>query len=204
MLDSSLVGAWRSLVAHQSGGLVVVGSNPAAPTNLSPEREALRPGLDAQHRPRLYQPLRAAFVCMNARCLVRIFAVLLTAQLTLAACDLAGVAPPGSRQLIVPVENLSAMPVRLFVAEDEGTMGRSVGTAVPGTVPPGVTQVVVFSVPPGTGWAIFVNPTPMRGPIITAGDVPPGFSGATPLAIYVAENGELSVSMPGEPGWFGQ
>ena len=32
VLDSSLVGAWRSLVAHQSGGLVVVGSNPAAPT----------------------------------------------------------------------------------------------------------------------------------------------------------------------------
>ena len=27
------LGAWRSLVAHQSGGLVVVGSNPAAPTN---------------------------------------------------------------------------------------------------------------------------------------------------------------------------
>ena len=27
-----VVGAWRSLVAHQSGGLVVVGSNPAAPT----------------------------------------------------------------------------------------------------------------------------------------------------------------------------
>ena len=32
VLDSLPVGAWRSLVAHQSGGLVVVGSNPAAPT----------------------------------------------------------------------------------------------------------------------------------------------------------------------------
>ena len=32
VLDSRPVGAWRSLVAHQSGGLVVVGSNPAAPT----------------------------------------------------------------------------------------------------------------------------------------------------------------------------
>ena len=32
VLDSGSVGAWRSLVAHQSGGLVVVGSNPAAPT----------------------------------------------------------------------------------------------------------------------------------------------------------------------------
>jgi hypothetical protein len=32
VLDFPGVGAWRSLVAHQSGGLVVVGSNPAAPT----------------------------------------------------------------------------------------------------------------------------------------------------------------------------
>ena len=32
VIDCRFVGAWRSLVAHQSGGLVVVGSNPAAPT----------------------------------------------------------------------------------------------------------------------------------------------------------------------------
>ena len=32
VIDFRFVGAWRSLVAHQSGGLVVVGSNPAAPT----------------------------------------------------------------------------------------------------------------------------------------------------------------------------
>ena len=37
VIDCRFVGAWRSLVAHQSGGLVVVGSNPAAPTN-SPAR----------------------------------------------------------------------------------------------------------------------------------------------------------------------
>ena len=30
----SQVGAWRSLVAHLTGGQGVVGSNPAAPTNL--------------------------------------------------------------------------------------------------------------------------------------------------------------------------
>ena len=29
---SKQIGAWRSLVAHQTGGLGVVGSNPAAPT----------------------------------------------------------------------------------------------------------------------------------------------------------------------------
>ncbi len=32
VINCRFVGAWRSLVAHQSGGLVVVGSNPAAPT----------------------------------------------------------------------------------------------------------------------------------------------------------------------------
>src|SRR4029078_6851585 len=36
-------GAWRSLVAHQSGGLVVVGSNPAAPTTF-PVRNRLPGG----------------------------------------------------------------------------------------------------------------------------------------------------------------
>ncbi len=41
VLNSGFVGAWRSLVAHQSGGLVVVGSNPAAPTNI-PREMALR------------------------------------------------------------------------------------------------------------------------------------------------------------------
>ena len=40
VLDSGFVGAWRSLVAHQSGGPLVVGSNPAAPTNIR-----------ARHRP---------------------------------------------------------------------------------------------------------------------------------------------------------
>ena len=34
VIDFRFVGAWRSLVAHQSGGLVVVGSNPAAPTKI--------------------------------------------------------------------------------------------------------------------------------------------------------------------------
>ena len=34
VIDCRFVGAWRSLVAHQSGGLVVVGSNPAAPTKI--------------------------------------------------------------------------------------------------------------------------------------------------------------------------
>ena len=34
--DRPEAGAWRSLVAHQTGGLGVAGSNPVAPTILSP------------------------------------------------------------------------------------------------------------------------------------------------------------------------
>ena len=45
VIDCRFVGAWRSLVAHQSGGLVVVGSNPAAPTNsFAPDGLSKRPG----------------------------------------------------------------------------------------------------------------------------------------------------------------
>ena len=45
VIDFRFVGAWRSLVAHQSGGLVVVGSNPAAPTNsFAPDGLSKRPG----------------------------------------------------------------------------------------------------------------------------------------------------------------
>ena len=146
---------------------------------------------------------------MRKRRRVSTFAVLLTAQLTLAACDLIGVAPlgvapPGMRELIIRVDNTSGMPARLFVAEDESPMGRSVGTAVPNTIPPGINQDVVFTVPSGTGWAIFVNPSPVRGALITAIDVPPDFRGATPLIISVGANGEPGVQVPAAPGWFGQ
>ena len=45
VIDFRFIGAWRSLVAHQSGGLVVVGSNPAAPTNsFAPDGLSKRPG----------------------------------------------------------------------------------------------------------------------------------------------------------------
>jgi hypothetical protein len=84
-------------------------------------------------------------------------------------------------------------------------MGRSVGTAVPSTVPAGATQDVVFTVPPGQGWAIFVNPSPGRGPLILAQDVPPNFGGEFPGTIIIGANGDSSFSTEGNlgPGWFG-
>lgn len=50
MLTTPLVGAWRSLVAHQSGGLGVAGSNPVAPTSLLRILEHSRPRFMAFHR----------------------------------------------------------------------------------------------------------------------------------------------------------
>ena len=111
---------------------------------------------------------------------------------------------PGARRWIITVENLSAQPAALFVAEDESPMGRSVGTVVPNSVPAGATQDVVFTVPPGLGWAIFVNPGPNLGPLIIAQDVPPGVSGKLPITIGIGPDGSPFSSMPGQlPGWFG-
>jgi hypothetical protein len=110
----------------------------------------------------------------------------------------------GTRRWIITVENLSGQPARLFVAEDLAAMGRSVGTAVPSTVPAGVTQDVVFTVPPGQGWAIFVNPGPNRGPLILARDVPPNARGVLGVTIQITQDGSPNVSAPGAgPGWFG-
>jgi hypothetical protein len=111
---------------------------------------------------------------------------------------------PGTRQWIITVENLSGQPAALFVAEDLAAMGRSVGTAVPSTVPPRVSQDVVFTVPPGQAWAVFVNPGPDRGPLIKAQDVPPHVSGALPITIGIDHSGAPWFSAPGTgPGWFG-
>jgi hypothetical protein len=126
---------------------------------------------------------------------------------SLAACSILVPDPPlspGTRQWIIRVQNASGQPAALFVAEDLSTMGRSVGTAVPSTVPAGATQDVVFTVPPGRGWAIFVNPGPTRGPLILAQDVPPNASGVLGVFIQILPDGEPVVSAPGRgEGWFG-
>jgi hypothetical protein len=116
---------------------------------------------------------------------------------------LAPILEPGSREWIITVQNDSNQPAVLVVAEDMGTPGQVVGSADPPTVPPRTSMEVAFRVPPGEGWAIFVNPGPGLGPLILAQDVPPNAAGDLPLTMFVAEDGSPSVSAPGEPGWFG-
>ncbi|HUF06864.1 MAG TPA: hypothetical protein VMP86_05705 [Candidatus Binatia bacterium] len=121
------------------------------------------------------------------------------------ACPMTGPAPgPGARAWIVTVENQSADETHLFVAADRSPMGELVGTATPASVAAGVTQQVVFTVPAGSGWAIFVNPSPGMGPLILAQDVPPDAAGALPIRIIVQPGGAPSVMSRGfAPGWFG-
>jgi hypothetical protein len=120
------------------------------------------------------------------------------------ACPMTGPEPgPGAREWTVTVENQSARDAHLFVAQDSGSLGELVGTAVPASVAPGATQQVVFTVPAGTGWAIFVNPSPIAGPLITAQDVPIDAAGVLPITIHVQTSGTPVVSVPPAPGWFG-
>lgn len=112
---------------------------------------------------------------------------------------------PGSRQWIITVDNQSGQAARLFVAEDAGPMGDLLGRAEPSTVPPKTTHDVIFVVPPGDGWAIFVNPRPDRGALILSRDVPPNVSGKLPVTIHIGPDGEPGVVVPADvgPGWFG-
>jgi hypothetical protein len=138
---------------------------------------------------------------MNAR-RMRLVARATLLCLTLTAC--ATLLAPGSRQWVIPVENQSNVPARLFVAQDESPMGDLVGTAEPNVVAPGATTDVVFTVPAGRSWAVFVNPGPMLGPLIGAGDVPADAAGELPLRIVIDENGSPGAQlMTDEPGWFG-
>ena len=114
------------------------------------------------------------------------------------------VVAPGSRLWVIPVANSSNRPAVLAVAKDESPIGEAVGRAEPASVPPGATINVTFTVPAGQGWAIFVNPGPNGGALITSSDVPLHRTGRLPLAISVDGQGNTSVSVPAEPGWFGQ
>ena len=113
--------------------------------------------------------------------------------------------PAGAREWIISVENQSGQPARLMVALDTSPVGELVGTAVPSEVPPNTTQEVVFTVPPGQAWAIFVNPSAQRGPLILAMDVPPDARGRLPVSISVSPNGDPGASLGPDagPGWFG-
>lgn len=120
------------------------------------------------------------------------------------ACPMTGPEPgPGARDLVINVENQSSSDTLLFVAQDTMPMGGLVGTAVPASVPPGISRPVVFTVPEGSNWAIFVNPSTGMGPLIVAPDVPPNAAGVLPLTITVQGGGLSTVSAPSAPGWFG-
>ena len=125
---------------------------------------------------------------------------------SIGACGLLpdSVAAPGARQWIIAVENQSNLPARLFVAEDESPMGSLVGTVEPSVVAPGATTDVVFTVPEGRSWAVFVNPSPMLGPLILPSDVPADAAGELPIRIVIDENGSPGAELrTDEPGWFG-
>lgn len=112
--------------------------------------------------------------------------------------------PAGSRQWIITVDNTSAEDALLMVAADTMPVGELVGTAMPAAVPPKTTVDVVFNVPPGQGWAIFVNPTAQRGPLLLASDVPPNVVGRLPIQFAVDVQGNASMSLPADlPGWMG-
>ena len=61
----------------------------------------------------------------------------------------AGPVPPGARPWKVTVINKSSQPATLFVAEEneQGLLGRLVGSATPNVVPPGATVKVTFLLP---------------------------------------------------------
>ena len=124
----------------------------------------------------------------------------------LAACSYVDpVLKPGWRHIVMTVENDSPRPATLFVAKDEQPMGELLGTAMPGTVPPGTTMDVTFGLPPEPGWAIFVNPVPQRDPMFGEHDVPRDASGRAPFKIMISVQGEVSAQ--GErvtPGWMGE
>jgi hypothetical protein len=110
-----------------------------------------------------------------------------------------------ARVLTIPVQNTSGEPAQLFVARDTQPLEFLVGTVEPSTVGPGLTNDVAFTVPAGKDWAIFVNPSPDRGPLILATDIPPDASGQLPIDIIVDQFGSPGVQTFGEPqpGWFG-
>ena len=68
--------------------------------------------------------------------------------------------------------------------------GLVVGTTTPSVVLPGATVEVIFGVPPGTGWAIFVNPGPNMGPLILPNDLPEAIG--------------IEIDREGNPSWMGR
>jgi hypothetical protein len=108
----------------------------------------------------------------------------------LTACSLP-VSLGGGQVWIIEVENTSDAPARLAVAEDGLPRGDIVGTANPESVPAGETVEVTFTVPPGEGWAIFVNAVP----VLVAQDFSVGEDGRLRLHIFVRPDGSSTVAI---------
>ena len=69
MLHGCLVGAWRSLVAHFTGGEGVAGSSPVAPTNLSNQNKGLKQAEKDNRQPLLYKHADILAVWWRGCCL---------------------------------------------------------------------------------------------------------------------------------------
>jgi hypothetical protein len=122
----------------------------------------------------------------------RFLRILIALLVVIAAsgCDYEPPVPLGGRRWVLPVTNHSPRPATLIVAEDGPFgAGRAVGTVTPSVVLPGATVEVTFGVPPGTGWAIFVNPGPNMGPLLLPSDLP--------------EATGIEIDREGNPGWMG-
>jgi hypothetical protein len=128
------------------------------------------------------------------------------AIVVLTGCEGVGAGPVlGGRPITISVHNGSPRPALLLIARDEMPIQRRVGTANPDSVPPGATIDVTFVIQDESHpWAIFVNPGPSGGALVTSADVPQAFSGKAPVQIDVGLDGQPSVSVPGNAkGWFG-
>jgi hypothetical protein len=105
------------------------------------------------------------------------------------------------RQLVIPVENSSALPARLIVAEDRSPIGRVVGIVQPSVIAPRTRVNVSFLVPESPDWAIFVNPGPEMGPLLLQSDLR-GCIGRLPIEIGIDRTGSPFWSSPGA-NWCG-
>lgn len=116
----------------------------------------------------------------------------------LAACLSGPYMPAGSRQLVIAVTNESLAPAILEVAPmglggSNRPVGQArwVGSAQPGSVPPG-THPVTFLVPPTNDWAIYANGGELIGLMDVGNHV-----GELPIGIVIDRNGQPGWTSPG-------
>jgi hypothetical protein len=129
---------------------------------------------------------------------------------TACGIDLWSPAPePGSREWLIRVDNQSRQEARLVIAETHPGTGQTTGVTVgrvePSIVPAMTSMDVTFTVPPGDGWAIFVNPEQGHGPVIQAVEVPRDAVGELPISIGVFQDATPGMLIPADfdMDWFG-